>query len=408
MSAALTPRPPLRLALGVALAHAGLLGLLPQAPLPGERGARPTPLALRLVAAPAVAPPEPAAAPKPLATPRPPSPASPTATPPDRSPPPATRPLARAPTSVPAPRAAPRPRPPTTAAPVAARAAPPGKAALVALRDTRDTIEAIEASEAVSTRTAPAPQPAALPGAAPSARASAAAAPDTAPPPASPVAAPGPIAPVRLPGPATLDYRVYGTAGGMAFEAQARLRWQPGGGRYLAEWTVALPLLGRRSQRSEGALTAAGLAPERYAEQARGERAAHFDPAGGRIRFSANTPDAPLQAGAQDRLSVCLQLAGLLAAAPGRYPPGSHISVQTAGVREAEDWVWDVVGDEALPVDGRPLATLKLERLPRRPYDTRIELWLAPALGHLPARLRITQANGDVADQWLSALPATP
>jgi hypothetical protein len=406
MSAAPTPRPPLRLALGVALAHAGLLGLLPQAPLPGERGERPAPLALRLLAAPAAAPaqaPNAPNAPKPLATPRAPSPASPATTPPDRAPPPAPRQLARAPTSAPAPRAAPRPRTQTTAAPAAARTAPSEKAALVARHDASGAIQASGAS------TAPAPQPAALPGAAPSARAApAAAAPDTAPPPASPAAAPGPTAPVRLPGPATLDYRVQGTARGMAFEAQAQLRWQPGGGRYLAEWTVALPLVGRRSQRSEGALNATGLAPERYAEQARGERAAHFDPAGGRIRFSANTPDALLQAGAQDRLSVCLQLAGLLAAAPERYPPGSHISVQTAGVREAEDWVWDVVGDEPLPVAGRPLAALKLERLPRRPYDTRIELWLAPALGHLPARLRITQANGDVADQWLSALPGAP
>jgi hypothetical protein len=32
-------------------------------------------------------------------------------------------------------------------------------------------------------------------------------------------------------------------------------------------------------------------------------------------------------------------------------------------------------------------------------------MWLAPALQHLPVRLRVTQANGDVADQQLSRMP---
>jgi hypothetical protein len=32
-------------------------------------------------------------------------------------------------------------------------------------------------------------------------------------------------------------------------------------------------------------------------------------------------------------------------------------------------------------------------------------MWFAPALHHLPVRLRLTQANGDVADQLLRQLP---
>jgi hypothetical protein len=44
-------------------------------------------------------------------------------------------------------------------------------------------------------------------------------------------------------------------------------------------------------------------------------------------------------------------------------------------------------------------------RHPRKEYDTRVELWLARTLDYLPARLRITQANGDVADQQLKSLP---
>ena len=220
--------------------------------------------------------------------------------------------------------------------------------------------------------------------------------------PATPVAP----APTQLPGAATLGYRVSGSARGIPFEADAQLIWRPGAGRYTAEWTVHLPLVGARTQRSEGALTPAGLAPERYAEQARGERAAHFDAAGGRIRFSANTPDATLEPGAQDRLSVSLQLAGLLAAAPARYPPGSVITLQTTGVREAGPWRWEVHEDETLQIDGQAVPCAKLVRQPRGEYDTRIELWLARPLGHLPARLRVIQAGGDVADQVLRTLPA--
>ena len=45
--------------------------------------------------------------------------------------------------------------------------------------------------------------------------------------------------------------------------------------------------------------------------------------------------------------------------------------------------------------------TRKLTKEPTVEFDQRIEVWLAPSLGHLPVRMRITQANGDVADQRL-------
>lgn len=216
-------------------------------------------------------------------------------------------------------------------------------------------------------------------------------------PPASPVS-------VRVPGSATLDYAVSGVSRGLPYEAEARLHWQRDAARYEATWTVNSPHAGARTQRSEGAVTPAGLAPERFAEKARGERAAHFDAEGARIRFSANAPDAALHPGAQDRLSVALQLGALLAAAPARYPPGTVITVQTAGVREAEPWAWEVQDDETLQLAGHALPSARLVRAPPMAYAPRIELWLARTLGHLPVRLRVTQASGDVADQQLRAV----
>ena len=45
------------------------------------------------------------------------------------------------------------------------------------------------------------------------------------------------------------------------------------------------------------------------------------------------------------------------------------------------------------------LDTLKLTRAPRREYDQKVEIWLAPALSYLPSRIRITQTSGDFIDQ---------
>ena len=53
---------------------------------------------------------------------------------------------------------------------------------------------------------------------------------------------------------------------------------------------------------------------------------------------------------------------------------------------------------ETLNLPAGALPTLKLQRQPRRDYDQKSELWLAPDMGYLPVRIKITQANGDFAD----------
>ncbi len=73
-------------------------------------------------------------------------------------------------------------------------------------------------------------------------------------------------------------------------------------------------------------MTAQGLQPERFGDRNRSERAAHFDYQRGRVTFSANTPKPPLALAHQDRLSVFIQLAGLLAATPDRFVPGTQLS----------------------------------------------------------------------------------
>jgi len=129
----------------------------------------------------------------------------------------------------------------------------------------------------------------------------------------------------------------------------------------------------------------------------------HFDHEKRNVSFSSNTPDVPLLAGGQDQLSALEQLAAMVAAEPGRFVPGSTMPVQAVGPRSAETWVFTVGTTEKLPLPGGELDTLRVLREPPGEYAPKMELWLAPQIGYLPARIRLTQANGDVLDQqWRS------
>ena len=216
------------------------------------------------------------------------------------------------------------------------------------------------------------------------------------------------VSAVTLPGSARLQYSVVGLAKSLNYQASAELLWKASGDRYEAVLKVSAFLVGSRSLSSVGQITATGLAPTRFSDKARQELAAHFEPTKGKIVFSANTPDAPWVQGAQDRVSVFLQLAGILAAKPPDYPVGANISLYTVGPREADTWTFIVEQTENLDLMGAPMATLKLTRKPRREFDQKVEVWLAPSLGYLPVRTRITQPSGDFVDQRLSEISKTP
>lgn len=215
---------------------------------------------------------------------------------------------------------------------------------------------------------------------------------------AGPAPATVPFAP---PASARLNYEVQVEYRGVHQTLGSTLDWQHDGESYRLHMVVALPFLGSRVQHSEGRLGRHGLHPQRFSEKTRSERAAHFDEASGHIRYSANTPDAALLPGHQDRLSVFLQLAGLAHARPERFPAGHTVHVPTSGVRDSETWAFEVKGTETIALPKGDVAALHLRRVPRKAFDTTVDVWLAPSQGHLPVRMRITQANGDVADQRL-------
>ena len=227
--------------------------------------------------------------------------------------------------------------------------------------------------------------------------------------PASAAAAPAPtsqtpVTAMALPPSAQLAYRMTGSAKGLTYHAKGEMAWQSNGASYSASMTVKALFLGSRTMSSAGNVSDQGLAPTRFADRSKNEVAAHFEPDKGQISFSANTPAVPWVQGAQDRVSVFMQLGGMLAGNPAGFPAGSTISTLTVGPRSADNWTFRVEGEELLSLPFGDLATLKVSRQPRREYDQTVEIWYAPALGYLPVRNRITQANGDFVDQELSGL----
>jgi hypothetical protein len=212
-----------------------------------------------------------------------------------------------------------------------------------------------------------------------------------------------PMSPVIVPGSVRLQYRVEVRRGSLSLEAHSELHWRQDGESYEARLEVSAPLLRTRTQHSTGRITAEGLAPLRFSDKGRGEEAAHFDREQRKVTFSSNRPDAPLLPGAQDRLSVLVQLGALVAGAPAKFPPGTRVTLQTAGTRDAEPWEFVVEGDEQLQLPGGKLLARKLTRSPRKEYDLKVELWLAPGMDYVPVRLRLTQPNGDSVDQQWSS-----
>ena len=246
----------------------------------------------------------------------------------------------------------------------------------------------------------PQPQPDPEPPAQPPAQGMQVRLPDGQPPePAGPWA-------VQLPDPARLSFEVTGQAKRFNYSASADLVWRHDGSHYQARQEVSLFLLGSRSQASEGRLTDLGLEPARFDDKARKLQTAHLDFSAGQAHFSDGAPDAPITPGAQDRLSVFLQLSALLAAAPQRYPAGTQISFITVSARRADRWTFRVGATETLELPAGSMPALRLDKVRQGGGGDggdgqQASLWLAPALQYLPARIRLEQDNGDFADLQL-------
>ena len=194
------------------------------------------------------------------------------------------------------------------------------------------------------------------------------------------------IAPDALPGQAGPTYRFHGPApyriipppsarlrytitGDAAHDGAATLSWRSDGNRYELQMDG---VLGLRS--STGAIVDAGIAPAQLAE------------------------------GSQDGASLLAQLAGMGAADPSQMRGVLEFSVSDGGASRVERY--QVLGMENIATGLGATDTLHLVRLDDA--DPRLELWLAPAHGWLPAQLRVTAPGGAARTQTLSAIAPPP
>jgi hypothetical protein len=207
-----------------------------------------------------------------------------------------------------------------------------------------------------------------------------------------------------IPKSARLKYLVKGVVGGTSYTGGGELLWQHDGKAYSAQLAISKFFIPLRVQTSQGQLSAQGLEPTRFGDRKRNEVAAHFERHLNRIVFSANTPDAPLLPGGQDQLSVFIQLGAMMAGAPGRYPPGSTLTLQAVGSHYSEQWtiVFGKIEEESLP--GGEVSAIRLTREPEGEHDTKVETWFAPDMDYLPVHIRLSQKNGDFVDMLWSSI----
>jgi hypothetical protein len=203
-----------------------------------------------------------------------------------------------------------------------------------------------------------------------------------------------PVFATRLPPAAVLHYELRrGVLSG-----QGVMNWHPGADGYELDIVGSAFGLELLSWSSRGGYDAAGLAPLRFVDRRRGRaaQAANFQRGKGLISWSSVTTTVPLAAGAQDRLSWMVQVPAIVEAAPARFVAGERIPMLVTGARgDADVWTFAVVGVEDVEVVGTRIeGALALRREPRKPHDTKVEVWLDPARRHLPVRVKLSSAEG--------------
>lgn len=197
-----------------------------------------------------------------------------------------------------------------------------------------------------------------------------------------------PSYPTRIPPAVTLSYDLQRGR----FSGSGELRWLPDPERYELSLATRLAGLTVLAQHSQGGFDAAGLAPQRFTDRRarRPAQAANFERAAGKVMFSGTSLTLPLRAGVQDRLSWMIQLAAIAAADPQRRAPGAETVLEVVGARgDGGPWLFRCIGAEPLASPAGTIDALHYVREPRAPHDTAVEVWLDPALHHLPVRATI-------------------
>lgn len=201
-------------------------------------------------------------------------------------------------------------------------------------------------------------------------------------------------------------------AKGTLWHGVARMAWQAGAGRYTVKFDAGISMVVTTvtllELASEGSIGESGFAPNKATEKRRGRAltATHFNREQGSITFSSSQNTAPLAPDAQDKATLPLQLAAIARADPAQFEDGLEITVGED--RAASVYRFIVIGREEIETKLGRLHTLHLSRPPKPgSYNSRLDVWLAPAHGWYPVRIRNTEANGAVTTQTVTHIVVT-
>jgi hypothetical protein len=203
------------------------------------------------------------------------------------------------------------------------------------------------------------------------------------------------LGPILLPASRSLRYEGPVTIKGIDAKARSVWTWAASAQQYQLEMKTKLLFL-ELTETSSGSVSPEGLRPARYERKSRSTRSAQMDAAQKRITFDDGSC-ATWVAGVQDAVSVFMQLAGMLAGAPSKYPRGSSITLPVVNNRSLRAWVFRVDGEDPLNLRGATLLRcVKLTREGEHPA----QIWLAPSMGYWPVRVKI-QGDDEALDQTL-------
>jgi hypothetical protein len=192
------------------------------------------------------------------------------------------------------------------------------------------------------------------------------------------------------------------------FSGDARVQWQRNAERYQAQVDVSVALLLNMRMTSQGRITPNHLWPEAYEEERRGKkRGARF---GDQLLQLDNGSTLPRPAQLQDAASQFVQLAQDFATGRRRLTVGESVKLSLGRPGGVDEWTYDVVAQDTLPT---PLGNLTAFHLKPRPLDNprgkvTVDMWFAPALQHLPARIKLTLNEDTWLDLTLTGVAQSP
>jgi hypothetical protein len=208
-----------------------------------------------------------------------------------------------------------------------------------------------------------------------------------------------PVALDDWPADTRLSYKLTGFYRG-AINGDAQVQWQRQGDRYQVSIVIDLGLVSVRMT-SQGTVGVETLAPSAYEEKVGfNTRPILLEPA--RIRLmTGEWLDRPPQV--QDTASQFVALTQRFARQPGLLAVGKTVQLWLARPTGVDEWTYDIEGKDTL--DSAHLGPLEAFHLKPRPLakprgPVAAEIWFAPSLQYLPARIRLSLGT----DSWLDLM----